>query len=56
MQYLLNLFYVYLVSCAFLTLCFGAEKAILWWESLDDDFDIDEYSALEEAEWNEKRD
>lgn len=53
MQYFLNLLYVYLIGCAFLTACFGMEAVLNWWESLDE-FDIGEYSALEEAEWKER--
>lgn len=54
MEYFLNLFYVYLFGCAFLTLCFGAEWALTWWDKFDE-FDIGEYSALEDAEWKERR-
>ena len=33
MDYFLNLFYVYMMGCAFLTLCFGIEgaMAVAYW-------------------------
>lgn len=50
----------YLTCCGLLTMLFGAEWVLLWWEArerkrLDDNpFDIGEYSALEEARWKDR--
>ena len=49
----------YLACCGLLSMLFGAEWLLIWWETRtrpnDNPFDIGEYSALDEAEWKDRR-